>query len=154
MSHRIPVLALLLLTSVAVSFWAGYRVQEARYEDKCLDLGGGRNPGNHPICVVERPPSALSLGPILVTGQDIVSIKANNETGEYTMVHLVLKPEIAAALNGFTKEAVGQDLPIRIAGHLVNSPRIQEATNGVEMTIALPEEQAHQLMSLLSSEGS
>ena len=23
-------------------------------EDLCLDLGGGKNPGNYPICVLER----------------------------------------------------------------------------------------------------
>jgi len=30
------------------------KVQAFIYEDTCLDLGGGKNPGNYPICVVEK----------------------------------------------------------------------------------------------------
>ena len=24
------------------------------YTDVCLDLGGGKNPGNYPVCVIEK----------------------------------------------------------------------------------------------------
>ena len=36
------------------TFYAGMRTQAYLYEDLCLDLGGGKNPGNYPICVPER----------------------------------------------------------------------------------------------------
>ncbi|MCU0830617.1 MAG: hypothetical protein MUC58_03700 [Rhizobiaceae bacterium] len=44
-----------LLVTVAVSaFLAGRAWQSFIYDDICLDLGGGREPGGHPICVIER----------------------------------------------------------------------------------------------------
>ncbi|MBB3994499.1 hypothetical protein GGR95_002145 [Sulfitobacter undariae] len=44
----LPVLFILL----AVSFWLGRVFEANRYEDTCLDLGGGRNPGGYSICVI------------------------------------------------------------------------------------------------------
>jgi len=38
----------------ALMFWAGAAFNAMRYEDICLDMGGGRFPGDHPICVIER----------------------------------------------------------------------------------------------------
>ncbi len=35
-------------------FFGGYKYFQFDYRDKCLDLGGGQNPGNYPICVVEK----------------------------------------------------------------------------------------------------
>ena len=48
---KIPIGALAMVALVA-AFLAGMRWQAWRYDDICLDLGGGRNPGNHPICVL------------------------------------------------------------------------------------------------------
>ncbi len=45
---------LLLVGLLITAFYAGMKVQTFIYEDTCLDLGGGKNPGNHPICVVEK----------------------------------------------------------------------------------------------------
>lgn len=45
-----PAISLLI---AVLAFWAGMTFQSARYDDICLDLGGGRNPGNHPICVLD-----------------------------------------------------------------------------------------------------
>ena len=59
---------ILLLTGLLIAaFYAGMKVQAFIYEDTCLDLGGGKNPGNYPICVVEKEsystrPSAISDG--------------------------------------------------------------------------------------------
>ena len=46
--------ALLLIAALIGAFYAGMRTQTYLYEDLCLDLGGGKNPGNYPICVLER----------------------------------------------------------------------------------------------------
>jgi len=46
--------ALLLIVALIGAFYAGMKVQAFIYEDTCLDLGGGKNPGNYPICVVEK----------------------------------------------------------------------------------------------------
>ena len=47
---KIFLLAVLLIGA----FYAGMKVQAFIYEDTCLDLGGGKNPGNYPICAVEK----------------------------------------------------------------------------------------------------
>ena len=46
--------ALLLIAALIDTFYAGMRTQAYLYKDLCLDLGGGKNPGNYPICVPER----------------------------------------------------------------------------------------------------
>ena len=56
-----------VIVIAAMSFWAGLNFQKAQYKDACLDLGGGGNPGQHPICVVEQQNAALWLGPIRAT---------------------------------------------------------------------------------------
>ena len=43
-----------LIAALIGAFYAGMRTQAYLYEDLCLDLGGGKNPGNYPICVLER----------------------------------------------------------------------------------------------------
>ncbi|MDO5070520.1 MAG: hypothetical protein Q4D78_10095 [Neisseria zoodegmatis] len=43
----------LLLAALVVAFYAGMKLQAHIYEDLCLDMGGGRNPGNAPICVID-----------------------------------------------------------------------------------------------------
>ena len=59
----------------AMSFWAGLQFQKAQYNDVCLDLGGGQNPGQYPICFVQQQNAKLWLGPIRVTQNDIVEIE-------------------------------------------------------------------------------
>ncbi len=44
----------LLAGLLFAAFYAGMKVQAFIYEDTYLDLGGGKNPGNYPICVVEK----------------------------------------------------------------------------------------------------
>lgn len=49
--------ALLLIAALVGTFYAGMRTQTYLYEDLCLDLGGGKNPGSYPICVIEKVPA-------------------------------------------------------------------------------------------------
>lgn len=37
------------------AFWAGMVWQDLLYTDQCLDMGGGRSPGGHAICVLATP---------------------------------------------------------------------------------------------------
>lgn len=46
--------ALLLIAALVGAFYAGMRTQAYLYEDLCLDLGGGKNPGSYPICVLDK----------------------------------------------------------------------------------------------------
>lgn len=46
--------ALLLIAALIGAFYAGMRTQAYLYEDLCLDLGGGKHPGNYPICVLDK----------------------------------------------------------------------------------------------------
>ena len=52
--------ALLLIAVLIGAFYAGMRTQAYLYEDLCLDLGGGKNPGNYPICVIEKDANAAA----------------------------------------------------------------------------------------------
>ena len=52
--------ALLLIAALIGAFYAGMRTQAYLYEDLCLDLGGGKHPGNDPICVIEKDANAAS----------------------------------------------------------------------------------------------
>lgn len=35
-------------------FFLGMQYQKFIYNNICLDMGGGMNPGNYPICVVKK----------------------------------------------------------------------------------------------------
>ena len=50
----------LLASLLIATFYAGMRTQAYLYEDLCLDLGGGKNPGNYPICVIEKDANAAA----------------------------------------------------------------------------------------------
>ena len=43
-----------IIISLGVGFWLGMKWSRIQYLDKCLDMGGGMNPGGYEICVVEK----------------------------------------------------------------------------------------------------
>ena len=43
-----------IILGILVVFFLGMQFERFMYEDTCLDLGGGKNPGNYPICVIQR----------------------------------------------------------------------------------------------------
>jgi hypothetical protein len=47
-----------LVGAIVLSFKSGQQYQQFHYDDLCLDAGGGRNPGDYPICIIERWVSA------------------------------------------------------------------------------------------------
>ena len=55
---KVLLLIAALIAALIGAFYAGMRTQAYLYEDLCLDLGGGRNPGNYPICVIEKDTNA------------------------------------------------------------------------------------------------
>jgi preprotein translocase subunit SecD len=123
---------------IGFSFWAGTAFQNARYTDKCLDLGGGRNPDGHSICVVEQQNAALWLGPIRVTENEIEELEFQSDSAEPSQMHLTLKPEIASQLSVFTEKSIGQDLDIWFGGDVVSSVKIVEAVQGSSIVVVLP----------------
>ena len=48
------VITLLACAIAIIAFWAGAAWQRFDYLDKCTSSGGGANPGNHPICLIEK----------------------------------------------------------------------------------------------------
>lgn len=40
---------------VMMGMFLGWQLHSCVYEDVCLDLGGGKNPGKYPICVLDTP---------------------------------------------------------------------------------------------------
>ncbi|MDN5554978.1 hypothetical protein ACTXLJ_09090 [Psychrobacter celer] len=45
---------IIIAVNAVFAFWLGIKAHEFYYDDICLDLGGGKNPGGYPICVIER----------------------------------------------------------------------------------------------------
>lgn len=136
--------------AAAMSFWAGSEFRKAQYDDVCLDLGGGRNPGQYPICVVEQQNAALWLGPIRVTQNDVVELDLQRGENGQSQIRLELTPEIASPLAAFTEQSIGQNLDIRIGGQLVNSVHIADAIQGTNFILALSKTQAEKLEKLLT----
>ena len=136
--------------AAAMSFWAGSEFRKAQYDDVCLDLGGGRNPGQYPICVVELQEAALWLGPIRVIQNDVVELELQRGADGQSLVRLKLKPEIASLLTAFTARSIGQNLDIRISGQLVNSVHIAHAIQGPSFILALSEAQSEDLAKRLT----
>jgi len=136
--------------AVALSFWAGSEFRQAQIDDRCLDLGGGRNPGQYPICVVERQNTALWLGPIRVTRNDVVELELQRGVDGQPQVRLALTSERASPLTAFIKQSIGQNMDIRIGDQLANSVRISDAVQGTSFILALSEAQAEKLKILLS----
>jgi preprotein translocase subunit SecD len=136
--------------AAAMSFWAGSEFRKAQYDDVCLDLGGGRNPGQYPICVVEQQNAALWLGPIRVTQNDVVELDLQRGEDGQSQIRLELTPGIASPLAAFTEQSIGQKLNIRIGGQLVNSVHIADAIQGTSFILALPKTQAEKLEKLLN----
>ncbi len=136
--------------AAAMSFWAGSEFRKAQYDDVCLDLGGGRNPGQYPICVVEQQNAALWLGPIRVTQNDVVELDLQRGENGQSQIRLELTPEIASPLTAFTEQSIGQKLDIRIGGQLVNSVHIADAIQGTNFILALSKTQAEKLEKLLT----
>lgn len=49
-----PKTLLIIIITAIIAFIAGYSVKGWLYKDICLDMGGGANPNNHDICVIEK----------------------------------------------------------------------------------------------------
>ena len=139
-----------VIVIAAMSFWAGLQFQKAQYDEVCLDLGGGQNPGQYPICVVEQQNAALWLGPVRVTENDVVELEIQRGEDGQSQVRLELTPEIASLLAALTEQSIGKNLDIRIGGQLVNSVRIAGAIQGVSFILALSNEHAEKLKLLLA----
>jgi len=134
---------------LVAAFWSGTEFQKALYADQCLDLGGGQNPGQHSICIVETTTMALRLGPIGVTRKDVVDLEVRDELGDQALVYLKLRTEIASAITAFIAASIGQNLDIWINGQLVNSVRIAENVSGEQFILALTAPHAKKLERLL-----
>ncbi|OTG66236.1 hypothetical protein B9T25_10560 [Acinetobacter sp. ANC 4470] len=131
-----------------IAFWSGVKVQQARYDDLCLDLGGGRNPNNYLICVVENVSDAFWIGPIRVTHHDVVEVVREEDK----RIYIKLKQNIAKVLSSYTKQSVGQQLELRLHDHVINSVQIAEPLQTGEILIVLTSiEDANQLEALLAS---
>ena len=143
-SKRVAVIGTALV-AVGAAFWAGSEIQEAAYLDRCLDLGGGRNPGDHPICVVERATAPLQLGPIVITAKEVVGGEMRADLDDRALVELRLAPGAAAALTAFTRVSVGGTLDIRVDGRLIRSVTIAEAVEGDRFALPLARADARSL---------
>ncbi|SLN70608.1 hypothetical protein TRL7639_04181 [Falsiruegeria litorea R37] len=141
------------ITTAGVAFWVGSEFQKAAYLDQCLDLGGGQNPGDHPICVVEKAAAPLHLGEIVIAAQGVVGGEMREDPDGQWLVELRLAPDVAAALAAFSKASVGGTLDIRVDGILVRSVNIAEGIVGDRFVLALARDKAGSLAQGLGLDG-
>ena len=43
-----------IVTAFVLGIYLGFLIHDFYYTDLCLDSGGGKNPGNYPVCVIEK----------------------------------------------------------------------------------------------------
>ena len=53
LTHKV-LFILAVCIAALMGFWAGTVWYQFNYLDRCLDAGGGANPGNYPICIIEK----------------------------------------------------------------------------------------------------
>ncbi len=152
LSKRFAVVGTALVT-VGAAFWAGSEIQKGVYLDRCLDLGGGRDPGNHPICVIDGATAPLQLGPIVITAREIVGGEMREDADGQSLVELSLEPSVAAALKAFTKASVGGPLDIRVDRNLVRTVNIVEGVEGDRFILPLTKADAQSLSQSLGLDG-
>ena len=145
MSYKRISLFALTIAAAGLGCWVGMGIQRASYADRCLDLGGGQNPGDHPICVVEKASAPLQLGPILITTQRLDGGEMRTDQAGQSLIELRLEPSLAAALGAFTEASVGRTLDIRVNGRLVRSVNIAEGFKGDRFILPLTEADAQAL---------
>jgi hypothetical protein len=88
MTKKNLMIVVAVIVIAAMSFWAGLNFQKAQYNEVCLDLGGGQNPGQYPICVVKQQNAALWLGPVRVTENDVVELELQRGEDGQSQVRL------------------------------------------------------------------
>jgi len=89
------ILTSIIITSLILAFFTGMKWNEFQYNDICLDMGGGKNPGNHPICIVERNIEtniqvSNNLNWIETIGTITESAKMNDGIYAYTLQYEVI----------------------------------------------------------------
>ena len=94
---------------------------------------------------------ALWLGSVQVTAEDISKVQADRSTNGQVQVHLILKPAIAAAVNGFISKSVGGQIEIWIGDELINTGHIAGAVVSENFNLVMTEAEAEQLTVLISS---
>lgn len=66
---------------LVLGFWGGMAWEKFQYEDWCLDMGGGKNPGNYKYCVVQVPMD--NEGKIIENNSEVmIPVESNNGIGD------------------------------------------------------------------------
>ena len=141
--------ALLAVFAVAVAVFAflgGMKWQEFKYNDICLDMGGGRNPGKYPICVVEKkrasaksvkkakPKPKAAASPVKHLKPVIAAQKPSDSLGKRIIGSWVEPvPGNEKAFQGFTLNADGTAKSINMATLLYRKWQI--AGNKIILTV-------------------
>ncbi|WP_209940310.1 hypothetical protein [Ruegeria sp. HKCCE4148] len=139
---RLFALVAAMVVLVTAAFWAGARVQLAVQEDNCLDLGGGRHPGDYPVCVVERFPDWLSIGPIALMPAAVREMSTEETGNEQVILRLELNKDAAFAVAGLTRAKIGKDLELRVGNRMVSAVTVREEIANRRWNLILPKEAA------------
>ncbi len=146
-----PIRIAAILAAGALVFWAGMQFQQLRYDDICLDIGGGSNPGGYPICVVEQSRAGFSIGPVRITADDVIEISRRDDRGPTSELTIRFTERARKSLQRFTEKHVGQDLDLLLNGRVLRSVRIAEPLSVESMSIpAISDGDAEAIIQLTS----
>lgn len=134
-----------------LSFWGGTIYQSATYLERCLDAGGGQNPGDHPLCVIEKLANELRLGPIQLSSKNVVTAFEEKSATGQTQVHLELNPATAAALAGYTTRSIGKEIEVALGGRVLKTIRIAEPVSGTMIVLAATQPEAQNILAAFSN---
>ncbi|KAF1023530.1 MAG: hypothetical protein GAK30_00481 [Paracidovorax wautersii] len=142
----------LALMAAVLAFWAGMQFQKAHDYDRCLDLGGGPQPGQHPLCVI--PPSietGLWIGPLQIRADDVVAVERSDATPAAPQLSITLDETAAFLLEEYTRRHLGHDLAVRVNGRVIRQVRIAQALGGSFVLPDLAVQDADVLQQMLAS---
>lgn len=133
------------LAVVGAAFGCGMALQTYLYKDACLDMGGGQNPGGHPICVVVTQPDWITIGPLTLK-PDQVELASVTASGQDTSsVSLKISPQAADALNGLSANALGEQINISVGDTVVSTVTVRDTIANRSLIVVIPNEAAARL---------
>jgi hypothetical protein len=115
-------ISIIVVVSLVLAFFTGMKWNEFQYNDICLDMGGGKNPGNHPICTVDNTIQVSThlnnLDWVETIGTITESVEMSDGTYAYTLQY----------------DVVGGDVK-NIDGDLIQGPLPQHIFNVGQLAI-------------------
>ncbi|MFD3190910.1 hypothetical protein ACFMPD_11625 [Sedimentitalea sp. HM32M-2] len=133
------------LALIGAAFGGGMALQSYFYQDACLDMGGGQNPGNHPICVVVKQPDWITIGPLTLKPDQAKEVSVTTVSEGTSAVTLKISALATHAITGLLTAARGQEISVSVGETVVSEVIVQEAISNSTLVFIMSNEDASRL---------